>query len=81
MFFEELTEFFVGQHIADRGANAGGVLDVATAEFGVNCLADILQAIERHKILEDRVSVAAVFCEVVFHRAVHSYGVFLSVVN
>ena len=81
MFFEELTEFFVGQHVGDRGANAVGVFGVAAVEFAVDCLADILQAIERHKIFEDRVAVAAVFCEVVFQRAVHGYGLFLSVVN
>jgi hypothetical protein len=39
---------------------------VAAAEFGVDGLADVLQAVGRHEVLEDGVAVAAVFCEVIF---------------
>ena len=71
MFFEEGAELLVGQHIGDGCADAIGVLCVTAAEFGVDGLADVLQAVWGHEVLEDGVAVLAVFAEVVCDGVVH----------
>ena len=76
MFFEEGAELLIGQHIGDGCADAIGVLCVTAPEFGVDGLADVLQAVWGHEVLEDGVTVAAVFAEVVFNGAVHGLGSF-----
>ena len=61
VLFEESVEVFAAEQVSDGGTDALGLLGVALAEFGVDCLANIAETVGRYEALKDVITLATVY--------------------